>query len=67
MENEEMNEELTEQPAPKIERVTLADIEHEEQEEFGEQVVDAFQKVIEAYQNLTPEEKEQVKEYLKNR
>ena len=63
MENE-MIDEMVEQAAPKIEKVSLTDIQNEEQEQFDEKVEDYFKKVVEAYQNLSPEEKELVKKHL---
>ena len=63
MENE-MIDEMVEQEAPKIEKVSLTDIQNEEQEQFDEKVEDYFKKVVEAYQNLSPEEKELVKKHL---
>lgn len=63
MENNEIIEEK--QEAPKIEKVSLDDIELEKNEEFSEKVDVAFQNLIEAYQKLSPEERLQVKEYLK--
>lgn len=65
MENNEIIEEKQEQEAPKIEKVSLDDIELEKNEEFSEKVDVAFQNLIEAYQKLSPEERLQVKEYLK--
>ena len=59
-----MIDEMVEQEAPKIEKVSLTDIQNEEQEQFDEKVEDYFKKVVEAYQNLSPEEKELVKKHL---
>ena len=55
MENENLENEV---PAPKVERVSLKTIQSEKNKEQEEEYRKKFDKFLEAYKALTPEEKE---------
>ena len=63
---EQSNEQVTsDEQVSKVEKVSLADIEKEEQEQENSEFGEALKELLEAYRNLSPEEKEIIKSKFK--